>query len=129
MTQGSQRQSGRAVLDQFSYVIVYAPDFPEEDATSIEQELSGLADGVKQLRQRSQDETSIHWLGLALADIERARESFVEGCSDAGSLHLQTARDYVRRAFDKKRAAVRFVTDEQGQSVDVSGTDSSDLIQ
>ena len=66
--------NARAVLDLFGYVILSAPDFPEEDETITDVEIAGLADAIRAIQA---DEAS--WASLT----RDSRDSEIQDHSSA----------------------------------------------
>jgi len=109
-------QHFREIMDLFAYVFLYAPDFPDEDQTSLEKELSNLAKGIKQSIEKTRSSRSKHWLGLSLTEFEKSRKQFQSRNCTEGRALLQSSSEYYDNARKKKNIEVSFIVNSGGDA-------------
>ena len=83
------------VEETLSYILLYAPDFPEEDETSTEEQFGQVLDDVKALGGGIQDLERRRWLELVARELVEARSCFVSGDSDGGMKRVQAAQGHL----------------------------------
>lgn len=102
------------VLRLFSYILLGAPDFPEEDQTDSEKETTGLLTRLAELRERVQDVERRRWIDLAIGEVEEARQLFRAGDEIAAKRQLTSAEEHFKSWIDRVRADPAFIVDPDG---------------
>ena len=108
-------QVGR-LRDRLSYVLLYAPDFPAEDRTTLSQEFKHLLADVHQLWSRVQDASRRKWLDLLAAELVEARQCFERGDSRGACGLIQSAEERLADWFSNTRSRPTFVVDPDGKA-------------
>jgi len=110
----SVRDISASAADRFSYIIVYAPDFPSEDQTNADQQCGRLLDDLRELESRAAETPKKQWLLLTLTEVEQARLAFREGDVSAASSLLQSAEGHFKAYLSGKRAKASFIAGPDG---------------
>lgn len=110
------RELTAEVRDFFSYLIVYTPDFPAEDDTSVEKEFRRLLDGLREIHDRVADIPKKRWIGLAIQEVKEAEAAYLSGDERTGNTLLHSAEEHFKNYLEGKRATTTFVVDADGQA-------------
>jgi ribosomal 50S subunit-associated protein YjgA (DUF615 family) len=105
-----------SILDSMSYIGAYAPEFPEEDATSLEREVAKLMELVSQHRARLKKEEQLRWHSVAEQELTNAFEAYASGDTARGSDQIQRAEEHFRRTFKPKKIRPNFIVAPDGQT-------------
>jgi hypothetical protein len=83
-------------LDFFSYVILFAPDFPIEDEMTLDRAFSNMQHGVDAARSRTTMADSLRELDLCREELHKARGLYESGEVLEAEKRLQAARERFR---------------------------------
>lgn len=103
-----------AAADHFSYLIVYAPEFPKEDQTDADRECGRLLEMLGEIEQRAADTPKKQWLTLSIKETDDARERFRANDPSGANDLLHSAEEHFRAYLVGKRAAPGFVAGPDG---------------
>jgi hypothetical protein len=104
----------RAIGDRLSYVLLYARDFPKEDATTVEQEFDKHRDQVHGLWSEIQDGERRRWRDLLGKELVEARAAFLEGDTKSGCALIQSAEERLASWRSRKRMKADFIVGPAG---------------
>ena len=98
----------------FSYILLYAPRFPEEDQTDTKLQCDKLVALLEQLRARTKSEDNLLWLRLAVDEVGEALEKYEAGDEDGGAAAIQKAQDHFKGYVQGRTTKVTFVAGPGG---------------
>jgi hypothetical protein len=103
-----------AAADHFSYLIVYAPEFPKEDQTDADCECGRLLEMLREIEARAAETPKKQWLRLTIKETEDARERF--RAEDAGGANdmLHSAEEHFKAYLSGKRERGSFIAGPDG---------------
>ena len=107
----------RIVSDAMSYVLIYAPDFPDEDQTTTEAEFDRLLADCKRLWNGIQDVQRRRWLDLIGKELVEARQRYLSGDEHTGRQLLESAQQHFRAWCERKAMSPTFIVDPSGGAV------------
>jgi hypothetical protein len=110
-----------AAADHFSYLLVYAPEFPEEDATDGEQECDRLLAMLRDIDGRTTATARRQWLRLAIKEVEDAREGFRSKSPEVANNLLHSAEEHFKAYVSGRRGRVSFLAGPDGTVERVHG--------
>jgi hypothetical protein len=103
-----------AAADHFSYLIVYAPEFPKADQTDAEREGQRLLEMLREIEERAAETPKKQWLRLCIKETEDACERFraddVGGANDL----LHSAEEHFKAYLSGKRDKPGFIAGPGG---------------
>jgi hypothetical protein len=102
--------------DRLSYVLLYAPDFPREDETTVEHEFDKLVEQVHTLWKEVQDVERRGWLDLLGRELVEAKAAFVEGDTKKGACLIQSAEERLASWHSRKRVRSTFIVGPDGDT-------------
>lgn len=108
----SRKDIGRRVAtlsNRLSYVLLYAPDFPKEDATTVEHEFDKVLDQVHTWWKEIQDGEQRRSLDLLGRQLVQARGAFMEGDTRKGSSLIQSAEERLADLRSRKKMRSSFI--------------------
>jgi hypothetical protein len=117
------KPNSREVLDLFGYVILSAPDFPEEDDTNTDVEIARLAEAVKRIWSDELSDEKRRWLALCLKEIGKVGQLFRLGDEQKGLELLQSAEGHFKNALAGTAMKTAFYVDESGEVAKVDAID------
>ncbi len=103
-----------AAADHFSYLIVYAPEFPAEDATDVNRECQRLLGMLQEIEQRAGDTPKKQWLKLAITETVQARDAFASNDATMANDLLHAAEEHFRAYLAGKQARPSFIGGPDG---------------
>ena len=103
-----------AASDHFSYLIVYAPDFPREDQTNTDRESERLLAMLREIEERSAETPKKQWLRLSINEAEDAREKFRVNEPVPANRLLHSAEEHFKAYLSGKQGKVSFVVGPNG---------------
>jgi hypothetical protein len=103
------------ILDNMAYVLVNAPEFPEEDQTSLERERERITGRLSKHRSTLRTEDQLTWHSLAEQEIAAAFGAYSSGDEHTGCRQLQQAEEHFRRSFKPKKIRSDFVVGTGGE--------------
>jgi hypothetical protein len=95
-------EKSRRILDHFSYVLAYAPDFPTEDGTSLEAEFARLLTWIRDLQNTLQDTRRKRWLEISVQELEESLFHYRAGDRNKGGFLMQSAEEHFKRWREDK---------------------------
>lgn len=104
----------RAADDILAYVSAYWPSLPEEDQTSVDEQLLRVADLLREILSRSRSPVRRKWLELAQLELTAAIESNSGKEADAADRQIQDCREYLRRALQGRQLKTSFEVGPDG---------------
>jgi hypothetical protein len=107
-------QAWDALLLRLNYMVVYAPDFPAEDCTSTEREISRALAALQEFREGIERPETAGLLNLVRIEIEQARDSFATGDAKEGRRLLQSAEEHFKEALRGKQKSATFIAGPSG---------------
>lgn len=102
--------------DLLSYVLIYAPDFPKEDATSLEEQFDRLLTQIHALWREIQDVDRRRWLDLLGREVVEARASFLQGDEKTGRALIQSAEERLKSWGSRKKMEPTFIVGPTGST-------------
>jgi hypothetical protein len=102
------------LADQYTYVLLHAPDFPPEDETNLETEFAALLQMLDELNAQTRTVEQRQWLKIARIEAEEARAAFGAGDHHRGCVLIQQSEEHVRNRFTKKAIRPTFVVNPSG---------------
>src|SRR3990172_5562014 len=103
-------------VDFFTYVKLYAPDFPARDGMTCKKAISKLFEYLEEIDEFEQNSTAKQWLRVCRAELKRADKSFDEGEHSKARRTVASARDYLNNAAQRKPMATNFIAGEAGET-------------
>ncbi len=85
-------------LDFFSYLILFAPDFPSEDDMTMDRALSNLKHGLDAVESKTTRVDSLQKLKMCREDVDQASCLYRSGNVLEAEKHLQAAREWFRKS-------------------------------
>jgi hypothetical protein len=105
-----------AIRDRLSYVLIYAPEFPAEDATTVEAEFDELLAQVQTLWNELQDVERRRWLDLLGGELVEARAAFLGGDTKRGCSLIQSAEERLASWRSRKEMKPSFIVGPAGDA-------------
>lgn len=107
----------RRLSDDFAYAACYCPDFPAEDRETVDSVFQRLRAGLLGLKELASGE-SVHWLDLAISELDDSLLSYRDGRVEAGASRLDSARRYLSdfAARKPRRISPTFLVDAAGNT-------------
>jgi hypothetical protein len=102
------------IRDTLAYLLVYAPNLPPEDETSLSQEIEGVLRKIRLLWNEVQDVERRHWLDLLAAELLEAQRHFRVGDDAAGCSAIQSAEERLQAWATKKHSTPTFIAGPGG---------------
>ncbi len=109
-------EKSRRILDHFSYVLVYAPDFPIEDGTDLEAEFARLLKWIRDLQDTLQDAHRKRWIEISVQEIEESLSYYRAGDRNKGGVLLQSAEEHFKRWQEGKGPKPTFLVGPRGET-------------
>jgi hypothetical protein len=106
----------KIIEETLSYLLLYAPDFPEEDCTTTEAQFDQLLLQVQQLWSQIQDVEQRRWLDLAGQELVEARRLFLSGESSAGGSLIQSVQERLKSWRDGRKPRAAFIVGPGGET-------------
>jgi hypothetical protein len=103
------------ILDLIGYCVVYAPDFPERDGTSVPELREQITSRMAGHRATLRTEEQLIWQRMAEQELNLAFEAFAAGDRMTGSTQIQRAEEHFRRSFKPRKIRPDFVVGPDGQ--------------
>jgi hypothetical protein len=103
-----------AATDQFSYLIVYAPEFPPDDQTTSDRECDRLLGMLREIEGRAASTPKKQWLTLAITEVEQACTALRADQASAANDLFHSAEEHFKAYLTGKRAQATFVADPDG---------------
>jgi len=110
----SLRALTTAAADHFSYLIVYAPDFPREDKTDVGREYGRLLEMLREIEGRAADTPKKQWLRLAIVETEQARDAHRARDATTANDLLHSAEEHFKAYLSGKRGSPGFIAGPDG---------------
>ena len=114
MGRSSQTARVGQIEDALAYVLLYAPDFPVEDETSVEAEFDTLLEKVRGLWAEIQDADRRKWLDMLGRELVEARGAFLGGDPEGGRHLVESAQERLRAWSSKRRRQANFIANSDG---------------
>jgi hypothetical protein len=107
----------RRTEDQFSVILIYAPDeFPSE-FRSLEQEFCELVEGVRDAQDRLRSKEKQQWLSLCLKELSETLDLYKSGQDFKAAMFLQLAEEHFDDALSGKKIKPAFAVGPDGKTV------------
>lgn len=106
--------------DFFTYVKLYAPDFPNRDEMTCEKAITKLFEYLGAIDDSESNSKAKQWLRISGEELKRADRAFGNGEHSQGRRTLGSARDYLNNAAQRKSVRTTFTADENGQAQDLN---------
>ena len=107
----------RRTIDQLLYNQLYAPNFPEEDRTSLDRQVALIKEQIAQAISTAEKREDIaDWLRLGLGSIEVAFDRFRKADCYSARRDIESAVSYLRNASSEKPHKITFVTKTDGST-------------
>lgn len=103
------------IREKLAYLVVYAPELPAEDGTSLDKEFDQLSSAIRDISQHVAEDR-VTWLHLATAELDQSRSRFVTGESKEGRSLLQAAEQHFSDYLDNKSPRATFVVGPNGST-------------
>lgn len=105
----------RYLKDTLAYNIVYAPQYPDEDCTSLEKEFNQIEGFLNNLYRSVKSEYKLKQLEFAKKKIEEAFELYKR--SEQGYKELEEGLEYIKRSQKGKAPRMDFIVDVCGNVI------------
>lgn len=116
------------LLDQLAYNQLYAPEYPEEDRTSLDREEQKLRSWLSEAQRATASSADTDtWLELAATSIAAAVDDLRKGAASSGRKGFERAGEYLKNALQRKSPGATFVSGEDG-TVERADSQQGDLI-
>jgi hypothetical protein len=103
------------ILDEMAYILVYAPNFPAEDETTLERKRDETLLRMSEHRAALQADDQLTWHRLAEQEFASAINAFISGDGPTGCSQLQQAEEHFRRSFKPKKIRPNFIVGPDGE--------------
>ena len=110
----SLRDLTAAAADHFSYLIVYAPELPNEDQADADSESGRLLEMLREIEARAAETPKKQWLRLSIKETEDARERFRAGDLGGANGLLHSAEEHFKAYLSGKRDKGSFIAGPDG---------------
>jgi len=100
--------------DFLTYVKLYAPDFPARDEMTCEKAVLRLFEYLGMIDELEHNPTAKQWLRVCREQLRTAEKLFEELQPSQGRRTLDSARDYLNNASQRKSMKPTFVVAEPG---------------
>jgi hypothetical protein len=90
-------QGYRDTLDYFAHVILWAPNFDDEEQVTLEGAFQSLKHGMDAIESGTTDLTSLEMLENCRAELDKSKSFYLAGNRSDGVRHLQRAREWFRQ--------------------------------
>jgi hypothetical protein len=110
----SLRARAYKAIEKFAYIHLNAPDFPREDATTLDRELGRLRQLITHIHEHIRGDDRKRILHLALIELDQTAQLFVQGDEHAALLRLQEAEWHFREAWEGRVRRTSFVASPDG---------------
>jgi hypothetical protein len=104
------------IQERIAYLLIYAPNLPIDDETTVDREFDGVIADLASLRNQIQDLERRHWLDLAFQEIEDARTAFGTGDSVKGRRSLESVEDRLKSWHKREKARPSFIVGPDGET-------------
>jgi hypothetical protein len=101
------------IIETFSYLLLCAPDLPDED-TTMAQEFARLRTDIKDVGSLLDSADAEQWVKNAIEELDSAERSFSTAELSAGRRLLQASEEHFRNAVNRKNTKPTFVADSDG---------------
>jgi hypothetical protein len=105
------------ILDKMAYVLVYAPNFPAEDRTSLQQCRDRLTAMTSEHRASVRTDDQLKWHRIAEQELDDAFNAFAAGDTHRGCSQIQRSEEHFRKSFKAKPIRPNFVVAMDGQII------------
>ena len=102
------------LAELYSYILLYAPEFPEEDQIDLEQAFARLYELLDDLLAQTQAGDQEKWLRVARLEAQEAHKAFGAGDDLEGARIIQRSEEHLGNRFTKKQIRPTFVVDPDG---------------
>ena len=102
------------LLDDLGYIVVYAPNFPTEDQTTVEREMERVIAATARLLDESKRDHTKQLLALAGTELVQAREHFLTGDEEKARRLVQEAEAHVKEGLRPQPRGASFVAGPSG---------------
>jgi hypothetical protein len=103
-----------AIRESLAYVLLYAPQFPKEDATTVEEQFDRLLAQVHALWSELQDVERRRWLDVLGRELVEARAAFLANDIKKGCSLVQSAEERLAGWRSKRKVKASFVVGPGG---------------
>jgi hypothetical protein len=100
----------------YSYILIYAPDFPEEDQIDLTAAFTQLFQRLDRLFAQTRGDHQKRWLQVARTEAEEAFRAYSSGEDHAGAQIIQLSEEHVRNRFTKKAIRPTFLVGPGGET-------------
>jgi hypothetical protein len=104
------------VDELLSYILLFAPAFPEDHETTVEEQVDRLLKALQELSGDLQDVERRRWLELAGQEVVEARACFLSGRPDDGRALIESARDHFNNWRKQKSKRPAFLVGPGGET-------------
>jgi hypothetical protein len=80
-------------LDLFAYIILYAPDFPADDDTTLDEEFDSLWHGINAVEARAHSGESLEFLRKCKEQVRHATSLYRDGILTEACKEMQRASE------------------------------------
>lgn len=103
------------ILDQMSYLLTYAPHFPEGHQTTLQGAHDQMSSRMKEHRAQLHSAAQLTWHYLAEQALASAIHAYLTGDGPAGRRRMQQAEAHFRRSFEAKKVGTEFTVGFDGK--------------
>jgi hypothetical protein len=104
----------RTIIDQLSYNLLYAPDYPPLDKTSLALQRDELLRAIRDVESNVKREDIGDWIRLALTSVQEVFTCFEQNRDGEARKEIQIAQSYLENAISKKQHRATFIASPGG---------------
>ena len=108
------RNNLQKAIDKLSYNLLYAPDYPAEDMTSLAQEKSLILQWLKDVDKLVGKQEAKGWLHLGFSTVESAFGNFDDKDVGKARKDIQAAIEYLKNAKSRNPNHIDFIAGADG---------------
>ncbi len=103
-------------IEIFTYLELSAPDLPEDDATTLQEEFRRLQNIVKLASDYVKTEDAKRYLGFCSRDLDKSLSAYEKDNEDHGLDYLNSAREWFDDSRKDKKSRPTFIVGPDGQA-------------
>jgi hypothetical protein len=104
------------LAELYSYILIYAPDFPDEDGVDLTAAFTQLFQLLDRLFAQTRGDDQKRWLQVARTEAEEAFRAYASGDDHTGAQIIQRSEEHVRNRFTKKAMRPTFLVGPGGET-------------
>lgn len=102
------------IREILTYIFFYAPNFPKQDKTSLEENFQELIDHVVALMDKAENNSAKQWLQICLEEIRISLNLFQSGDVDSAKSTIESATDHFQDYLKGRKVKAKFSVSPNG---------------